>query len=507
MSSHNGRIARNTLALYFRTLLTMAVSLYTSRVVLNALGASDFGLYALVGGVVTLMGFLNIAMAASTQRFLNFERNDEDPSRLAKVFGTSLLIHMLLAGASLIIAETIGLWFLNTHLNIDPERVAAANWIFQCVVLSFMVGTIVSPYTAAIIANERMVAFAYTSILDVSLKLLVAYVLTVVATDKLQIYAVLMLSASTLVAAVYILYARRNFAECRVGPRRDEVLFRQILSFSSWSIASNLSVILRLQGTSIILNLFFGTLVNAALGIATQVNTAIQSFSANFTQALNPQIVKNYAHGNMEQMRALVLNGCRLSFYLILLFALPMLLETEAVLQLWLKNVPDYTTNFVWLILVQSLVESFASVMATAQGATGHVKWYHITLSTIGLLNLPVSYLLLKAGFAPYVVLVVAILFSTLIGACRALFLRRSIRLSLSAFVTTVLLRCLAVTALAVLAPLAVRHFAPGSLAGAFAVCVVAGLSVLVAIALVGVSGDERRMIAGKLLSRLKPAK
>lgn len=507
MNSGNGRIARNTLALYFRTVLTVLVSLYTSRIVLNALGTSDFGLYSLVGGIVILMGFINAGLVSSTQRFLNFEKGMRDSAGLGKVFGASLFIHVLMAGVVLLIAETLGLWLLNTQLNIEAERIDAANWVYQCAVASFLVTMLASPYIAAIIANERMTAFAYTGLLDAGLKLAAAWLLLIVGGDKLETYGLLTLTVSVSLALVYILYARRNFPECRFGPNKDDTAFRQMLSFLSWSLVSNLSVILRIQGANIIVNLFFGTLVNAALSIAVQVNTAIQSFSANFIQALNPQIVKNYAVGEMEQMHMLVLNGCRLSFFLILLFALPMLIETEAILHLWLNIVPEHTTAFVRLILIQSLVESFAGVLGTAQGATGNVKRYHLTLSAIGLMNLPVSYLLLEAGFPPYAVIIVAIVFSSIIGATRVLFLRKSIALSARAFLSRVVVRCAGAALLAPAAPLAMRYFMQDTLLNSLAVCTVAGLSVIVAVALVGVSGNERRMIIGLASSRLRRVK
>lgn len=504
MTGDNGRIARNAMALYFRMGLTTLVSLYTSRVVLHALGASDFGLYGLVGGVVVLMGFLNTAMVSSTQRFLNFERVERDADGLRRVFATSLLIHLILAAIILVATEAVGLWLLDGRLNIPPDRTGAAVWVFQCATASFVIGTITSPFTAAIVANERMTAFAYTGLLDAGLKLLAAILLQITAADRLKTYATWTLGASALLALVYILFARRSFPECRVRPGRDPAIFRQMLSFASWSVASNLSVILRIQGTNILLNLFFGTLINAAMGIATQVNAAIQRFAANFIQALNPQIVRNYAARDLGQMHRLIRAGCRMSFFLLLLFALPALVETEAILGLWLRAVPDHSAAFVRLILVQSLVESFATVLAVAQGATGNVRRYHLTLSSIGLLNLPVSWLLLKSGALPYVVLMVAILFSSVIGVVRLLFLRRSIHLSLRLFATRVVLRCAAGAVLAAIAPLAMHFLLAPGLWNSIATCAVASLSVAVAAVAVGASGSERRAILGAVARRLR---
>lgn len=504
MSAGNKRIAKNTLALYFRTILTLGVSLYTSRIVLNALGASDFGLYSLVGSLMGFLGLLNTAMSSSTQRFLNFEQGTTDRGKLSRVFGTSLYIHLMLAGVILLVAETVGLWVLNTHLNIAPERMGAANWVYQSAVASFLLWTIVVPYTATIVANEKMTAFAYIALLDVALKLLAAFLLQIIGTDKLKLYAALTLIASLVSALTYLVYARYHFQESRGRPRKDPQLFRQMLSFSGWTITSHLSVIMRVQGVNILLNLFFGTVINAAMGIATQVNMAVRGFASNFTQALNPQIVKNYAGGDLGQMHTLVLTGCRLSFFLVLLFSLPVVIETDAILHLWLKNVPDHTAMFVRLILVQTLVESFASVMAAAQGATGRVKYYHITLSAIGLMNLPISYFLLKAGLPPYITLVVAIVFSAIISLSRALFLRKSIGLSLRAFLGNVLARCGAIALLAPALPLILRHYMAENLLNSFIIAMTSCLSVVVVAAMFGLTGDERRFILRKLARKLK---
>lgn len=503
MSVDNKRIARNTLALYFRMILTVLVTLYTSRIILTALGVSDFGLFGLVGGVVLLLGFLNAAMVSSIQRFLNFEKGTEfRGGPRTRVFATGLGIQLLLALGILVLAETLGLWFLNTRLSIDPERLAAANWVYQCAILSFLTVVIMAPYNAVIVANERMSAFAYISILDVSLKLALALALVHLPGDKLKVYAVLTLLASVTVAAVYALYALRNFSETRTRPRRDRELFGQMLSFSSWSILSNLSVVLRLQGTNIALNLMFGTLVNAAFGLAMQVGNTVQNLSSSFIQAINPQIVKTYAAGDLQQMHRLVLVGCRLSFFLVLFFVLPALLEAEALLRLWLVDVPQHTTVFVQLVLIQAQVESFAGVMATAQGATGRVRLYHMVLSATGLMNLPVSYFLLRAGFAPQVVFQVAIVLSGVICIIRLLFLHKSIELPIGRFLREVALPCAAVVTLAPLLPLLARQHVMIGPPGIIVVLGTAVLSILGCVALLGLTRDERGMVTTKIMGK-----
>jgi O-antigen/teichoic acid export membrane protein len=500
MNAANGRIAKNTLALYFRLILTLGVALYTSRIILGALGVSDFGLYGVVGGVVTLLGLFNATMSASTQRFLNFQKGSRDVGQLKRVFGTSLLIHFILAAVILALAQTAGLWLLNTKLTIDPARMGAANWAYQCSIFSFIAASLGAPFNAAIIANERMSVFAYISIIDALLKLAVAFAVQYFDADKLELYAALILVVSLVVQLIYVLYCRRSFAECRTGPIKDKALFGQMISFSGWTVTSHLSVVLRTQGVNVLLNVFFGTVVNAAQGVAMQLSNAINGFSSSFTQAMNPQIVMSYAAGDLERTRSLVMNGCRFSFFLVFLFSLPVLVETEALLKLWLRDVPDYAVGFVRLLLLQVLIESFASVMGTAQGATGRVKRYHLTISSIGLMNLPLSYATLRAGFEPYSVYWVAVVVSLAVGLGRLVFLSNSIGLSARGFASGVLSRCLVVSLLSLSIPLVLKALVPPNLTGSLVVCVVCWISALLAIATVGIRREERAYILAKVV-------
>lgn len=505
MSVQGKRIAKNTLALYFRTFVTMIVTLYSSRLVLEALGVSDFGLFSLVGGLMVLMGFLNAAMSSATQRFLNYEKGRRDGTPdVRRVFATSFFIHILLALLILALAETVGLWVLNSWLTITPGRLEAANLVYQCALMVFIAGVIASPSRAAMISNERMVTFATVSIVDVGLKLLLAMALQFLSGYRLEIYAALMAVIGIVIAAVYILYSRHLFEECRTWPKRDPKLFREILYFSSWSILSNLSVALRLQGSNVVLNLVFGTLVNAAFGLALQVNSALQSFTASFTQALNPQIVKTWAAGETEQMHRLVLRGCRLSFFLVLVLVLPVLLVTEPLLGIWLKTVPDYTTVFVQLVLVQALIDSVASIASVAQGATGRVKAYHLTVSAMGMMNLPISVVALLAGAPPPSIFFIAIIIAVIIGVTRFLFLQRSIRLSLRTLFREVVVRCAIVVVVAPIPPLALRMVLPHSAMNALIVAAFTILSVLITVALLGLYQEERRMLTGWIARRAR---
>lgn len=509
MNAANKRIAKNTLALYFRMILTVLVTLYTSRVVLAALGASDFGIFSLVGGIVLLFGFLNAAMVSTTQRFLNYEkgRTGNDTERVRIVFATSLYTHFLIAGCILLVAETLGLWFVNANLDIPPDRMEAANWVYQCAIFAFLSKVISSPFNAAIIANERMTAFAYISILDVALKLAIAIFLPFLSGDLLIAYALFILIVTSAVSATFAIYARSHFTETRTTPIRDPELFRSILSFSSWSILSNLSFVLRLQGTNILLNLAFGTIVNAAYGLSLQVATTLRSLATNFIQALNPQIVKSYAAGDMERMHQLVLVGSRVSFFLVLFFTLPAFVELGPLLRLWLVSVPDHTENFVRLFLIQSLIDSFAGVMGTAQGATGRIKAYHLTVSGIGLMTLPISYLFLISGHEPEIVNIVGIGISIIIGMTRVLFIRHSINLSLRSFFREVLVPCVIVTLLAPAFPMLMRLWLPEGWGSVIAVLVLTVLSTFSVIMMVGLKKKERAVFREQVKSKLRKGK
>lgn len=336
--SSNKRIAKNTLLLYFRMVLIIIVGLYTSRVVLNTLGVSDYGIYNVVGGIVSMLAFLNSAMVAASQRFISFELGTDDSERLKKVFCTSVSIHIVLALIIFLIAETLGLWFVNTHLNIPAERMGAANWVYQCSILTLMLTVVSVPYNSCIVAHEHMKAFAYVSILEAVLKLLVVYLLLVGAVDKLVLYAILVAAVAFVIRIIYGIYCKRHFEECTYRFVLDRKLFKEMFAFAGWSIIGNLGFSMKDQGSNIILNLFFGTAVNAARGIAMQVNGIISNFSNNFTMALNPQITKQYAAGGTKASMELVYLGCRFSFFLLLMIVIPVFINMDYPVAIMAEN-------------------------------------------------------------------------------------------------------------------------------------------------------------------------
>ncbi len=401
-ASDNKRIAKNTLLLYFRMLFTIVVGLYTSRVVLNTLGVSDYGVYNVVGGIVAMLSFLNSALTAASQRFIAFELGHGDISKLKRIFCTSVTIHAVLAVIIFIIAETIGLWFVNTHLNIDADRMTAANWVYQFSILTFMLTVLSVPYNSCIVAHERMNAFAYISILEVVLKLLIVYLLLVINHDKLVTYGILVFAVALVVRLTYGVYCKRHFEECTYHFNLDKSLFKEMFSFAGWSVVGNLGFSFKDQAANVILNLFFGTVVNAARGVALQVNGIIAGFSTNFMMALNPQITKQYASGDIEGSMNLVYAGSRYSFFLLAFIAIPIMINLDYLLKLWLGTVPGYTSHFLFLALVAALINSMSYPLVTALQATGKIKVFQISICIVMLCELPLAYIVLHFGGKPY---------------------------------------------------------------------------------------------------------
>lgn len=411
ISSDSKRVAKNTLLLYVRMLFTIIVGLYTSRVVINTLGISDYGIYNVVGGIVAMLAFLNTAMVVSSQRFLSFELGKKNLDRLGKVFNTSLISHLILSVIILALAETIGLWFLNTHLNIVEERLFAANWVYQCSVLTFMLTVLSVPYNSCIVAHEHMKIFAYISIVEVLLKLLAVFLLQVLYTDKLITYALLILGVSVIIRLTYGIYCQRHFAECSHSSSFsfDKKLFKEMFAFTGWSLLGNGGDAFRDQGSNIILNLFCGTGINAARGIALQVNGIIANFSNNFLMALNPQITKQYAGRNMAQFTQLVYSGSRFGFYLLLIISVPVMINIKFLLNLWLGNVPQYADLFLLFALQIALVDVMTKPLITAMQATGQIRNVQIAICIIMLSELPLAYWVLHMGYEPYVIMIPAL--------------------------------------------------------------------------------------------------
>ena len=504
-SDNNKRIAKNTLFLYLRMLITLVVSLYTSRVVLNTLGVEDYGIYNVVGGIVVILGFLNNAMTGATQRFLNVELGRNNKIRLQRVFYTSLVIHALVAVVILFIAETIGLWYLNTCMNIAANRMVAANWVFQFSVAAFMINILSVPYNATIIAHEKMSAFAYISILEVVLKLLIVYLLVLSPLDKLIFYAFLLFVVGVLLRLIYGIYCKWNFEECTIrGVHMDKPMMKEMLSFSSWTIFGNLGYIAHTQGIALVINYFFGVTVNAASGIANQVNGVVKNFVGNFLTALNPQIVKTYASGQYEEMHKLLIRGCQIAFYMVAFFVIPLTVEAPVILRLWLKIVPDYTIVFVRMVLLITLFDSYSNILATAKGATGDIKKYQITLTIIGLFHLPFAILFFWLGYPPQYAMYVYLFLIVLLQVVRIQFVCKSIGLRLGYFYKEVIAKCLLVLILGSIVPLLLHICTPENVLSSIVTCLVGNVIYSFMVIQFGFSRQDRDKILQLIIKKIK---
>ena len=456
-SANNKRIAKNTLMLYIRMLFTMAVSLFTSREVLQTLGVEDYGVFSVVGGVITMFAFINGGMVSSTQRYLNFEIAKGNAERLRSVFNTALQIHALIALIIIILGETVGLWFLMEKLVIPEERMAAAMWVYQCSIIACAVNILSVPYNADIIAHEKMSAFAYISILDVILKLVIVYLLVVSPIDKLIVYAILTLLVQLLIRYVYTRYCNKHFQESFVEWKLNKPLFNEMLSFAGWSFWGNLSAILYTQGLNMMLNIFFGPVVNAARGIAVQVQSAVHQFVSGFQTALNPQITKNYASGDLEQMHSLMFRSARFSFLLLFFISLPVLIETEFLLTLWLKSVPENAVIFTQIMICISLIFTTANPCAIANQATGKVKVYQVVEGSILLTILPISYMVLRHGSPAYSVFIVHFCVESVAQFTRMYMLRKLINLPLRQYFRNIYLPIVTTVSIAIILPIMVH--------------------------------------------------
>lgn len=401
LSSHNTRLARNTLMLYLRMLLMMCINLYASRVILRVLGFDDYGLFNVVAGVVTMLGFLNPTLASGTQRFLNYAMGQDDECQLHKCFSNAMTIHAALALALVILAETVGLWFVRTQLAIPAGRDIAVFWIYQFSIVTLLFDILLLPYMSAIIAHEKMDIYAYVSILDACLKLLILFLISHTPYDKLILYGALYGVAHIASALVYAVYATSRFKEARLAFGSDKATIKEMLSFSGWSVMGGVASAANNQGVNVILNLFFGTVVNSARALSMQVYGMLYQLIANFQTALRPQVVKYYAAGQVREMTELVFNSAKASAFLMLLVDVPVMVEARELLRLWLVEYPDYTVSFLNVLLLIPLVAPLTGTVMMVVHATGKLKESTVWAGINQLLVLPVSYLLLKLGCSP----------------------------------------------------------------------------------------------------------
>ncbi|MDM1521193.1 lipopolysaccharide biosynthesis protein [Myroides odoratimimus] len=412
MALDNKKIAINTIYLYIRMIANMLISLYTSRVVLQTLGVEDFGIYNLVGGVVVLFSFLNNAMTNGIQRFINVEIASRSKSKVRDVFCTSINVQILVSLIVLLLAETVGLWFLNSKLNIPTDRMLAANYAYQFSIFVTFVGILRIPYNAMIIAQERMSFYAFLSIIESLLKLVIVYFLLLLsAYDTLILYSWFLLIVAILLLIVYVFYCRQYFKEeTKYVFIRNKDLYKRILGFSGWNLFGQVSVLGSTQGVNMLLNIFYGVVINAGIGIANQINGIIYNFISNLQIAFNPQIVQTYAEKKIEEHKKLILNSSQFSFYLVVILAMPIVINLELLLGLWLSNVPQYTKLFSVVVICSSIINAISAPFWMSANAMGNIRKYQIRLSLILLINLPITYFVLWFDLSLYYVVFFQIL-------------------------------------------------------------------------------------------------
>lgn len=405
----NKLLAKNTLILYTRMFLTVGISLYITRVILQNLGVNQFGLYNLIGGFVSMFYIVTASLSGAISRFITFELGHNNTKKVIQTFSTSINIQVLFSLIVLALGETLGLWFVNTQLNIDNEQLWTANIVFQLSLISFIVELLGVPYYSLVIAHERMGLFAFNAILAVVLKLSLALLLVYSVIDRVVFYAIGMLIIGIISQLIYVSYSKYYFGECKYIRTFNKAIFFQMFSFGGWNLLTSASSMLRSQGLNILLNMFFGTAVNAAFGVARHIESTIRAFSKNFLTALQPQITKSYAEGNILHTKNLVYKGTKYSFLLLFLIGLPFILFTDFFMDIWLINVPTYANRFAQLIIILSLVEMLLMPVGYLNEAMGDIKKYKIATSIGQFLVLPISYVFLKLDFNPYYTLYIAI--------------------------------------------------------------------------------------------------
>lgn len=503
-SRSNKRIAKNTLLLYMRQLLIMVVSLYTSRVVLKALGVTDFGIYNVVAGVVTMLSFVMHTMASATQRYLAYDLAGGNEKRLKETFGLVMITYIVLAVVTVFLAESVAVWFLNNEMTIPPDRMCAANWVLQFAILTFLAHIFSAPYLSVIIAHEQMDVYAYVSVADAILRLLIVYLLQVFLYDRLIVYSVLMFASSLVITLCYMIYCNRRFHESRFSFFYDKNRLYEMTAFAWWNMIGSLANVLRSQGINILLNMFFTPAVNAARGIAYQVNSAITSFAHNFYTAAKPQIIKSHACGEDVRMRKLITSSSKLAFFLLLLISLPIALNSQYIMSLWLVNPPEYTSLFVELVLLNALAEVFSLPLVTGLQATGNIKSLQLSVSVIYLLNLPISYFFLKMGYAPETPMIINLALVAVAMVPRLLLCHRFYNLSISKFVVDVLLRVWAVAFVCY----AIGKFLYGDSTDTILrfviVTIILWVIILLLALILGLSNSERKMAIELVKSKIK---
>ncbi len=491
----NQRLAKNALFLYVRLIATVIINIYTVRIIWNVLGVENYGIYNIVAGIVLMFAFLNNGMVQASQRFISYELGRGDVKSIQKVFCISVTVHILIAIAIFILAESIGLWFLYEKLNIPFDRMNAALCVYQLTIFDFIVNVVSVPYKASIIAHEHMKTYGYFGIIEVILKLIIVYLLIVIPFDKLITYAILVLCVTILIRFLYTYYCRRHFIECKYKFENDRHLIKDMFSFAGWSFIGNMGFSIRNQGIDIILNLAFNVAVNAAKGIAMQIGVNIIGFAQSFQMAINPQITKRYAAGELESMMNLVIRGCKYSLMLMMFIVVPFYFETEYVLYLWIGNVAPYTIGFMRLTLIMILIESMVGPITTAIQATGRIRNFQIIISSIMILSIPLAWIWIKFVDDPYISMYIIILSTFVAFSARVVLLHNEFPFPYSIFFKMMCLRLLPSILISFFVSKYIYVYFPVNILGLILFCISSVILIAIIEYCIGLDRNERQLI------------
>lgn len=498
-------LINNTLYLYIRTFLLLLIGLYTSRVILKTLGVEDFGTYNLVGGVVSLFSSITGCLSVAIQRYLNFSISENNPQKIKNVFSTSILIFILFSIFVLIISESLGLWFINHILNIPKERLWAANWIYQFSIFTFIINLISVPYNALIIAHEKIKIFAYISIIEGIIKLAIAFFIAIAPFDKLIFYGLLLLIASLIIRLIYTIYSKKHFPESKIYFCWDKSLIHQMTTFAGWNLIGASSALAVGQGFNFIINIFFGVILNAARAIAFQVESQVKNFATNFTTALNPQIMKAYANQDINYLHDLLINGSKVSFYLLMILSVPIIIETDQILRIWLITVPQYASIFIQLSLIAAMINGISNPLIIAMQASGKLKIYQITISTLDILNLPITYIIYKCNILqPEILYIVYIIISLTQLFVRIYLLGTIVKLSIRKFIVDAIIKGYVCLTISLGLLFEIKQLMNESLVRLIIICILSIIINTTLILTIGLNKNQKRIILNKINSKWK---
>ena len=494
------RLAKNTIILYCRSIVTILITLFTSRVVLQVLGVADYGIYNVVGGVVAMFSIISGSLTHAISRFLNYELGKGHSKDLNKIFNTSIIILFALGLIVIIIGATVGVWFVNNKLNIPRQSIIAANWVLGCSLIAFIINLLSIPYNAAIVAHEKMSAFAYASIIDVSLKLIIVYLLYLSPIDKLISYSILMVFVSIIMRGIYSIYCNRKFPECKFKVVFDKKIIKDISGFAGLTFFTNGVTMFNSQGVNILINIFFGVTLNAARGIANQAESAIIRFVNDFTTAINPQLIKGYAAGQLKETYQLTCSGARYSYYLFLCMGLPAIIEAPLIMKIWLNNVPEYTVLLFRLSIIGAMIRSLGNTSDIVCMATGNIKRYVFIITSISFLVFPLTWLAYKLGAPVETTYILYIVIYSIVTTTRLWEMKRLTGFNPWTFVRTVYIKIILVTSCSILLPLLVMPLMEDNILSLIVTIIVSEISIAISVYFLGLTLNEKSFVSNKIM-------